>query len=71
MFHSVEDVGLRFVRRLGQSKPAFSSQSGQAIIEYVLIVSLVSVALIVAVVALSGNISLLFDSIIAFFAART
>ena len=39
------------------------SQNGQGMVEYGLIVSLVAVALVAALLALSGQLALVFDSI--------
>ena len=73
MFHFAELLGLSPDRRNdvdpGQESCPHPRDPGQAIIEYVLIVGTVSVALIVAVAALTGNLSALYDTIIAAFAA--
>ena len=56
-------LDIRTTFRAIASAARLRSQNGQGMVEYGLIVSLVAVALVAALLALSGQLALVFDSI--------
>jgi pilus assembly protein Flp/PilA len=56
-------LDIRTTFRAIASAPRLRSQNGQGMVEYGLLVSLVAVALVAALLALSGQLALVFDSI--------